>query len=411
MNKIMKKKLIIIAIMFFFWWCFPKLTQAASNVEDVKNNIKIKNQNIYKNIKGKIILKVKDSGKAYYVNPKTETIHYLGRPSDAFVVMRKQGIGITNANLEKIPVGSEEKYSQAKINVNFAKQQSGKILLQVESKREAWYVNPADNKRYFFGRPSDAFNVMKKVSVGISNEDFDNLLHQKDEVFIENVNTFINTTRVFNVKVMPDEVSKLTPATIKVTAEIYAGHLFPSSVGVYQTTETGQPIGILGQMNDDGKGLDETDGDTVFTGQFDLNMDNIAESKFYVMVTVEYAGDKNKYSSPVLDIILNKPKPETRAAVQQTITDFSKALKSGNITAALNFIVESEKARYETIFTKMGVDGMNFMGQNLESAIPIFIGYEYAEYESIITLASGEKVVSKFTLTKTYEGSWKFNQL
>lgn len=33
----------------------------------------------------------------------------------------------------------------------------GKILLQVESAGEAWYVNPDNEKRYYLGRPSDAF--------------------------------------------------------------------------------------------------------------------------------------------------------------------------------------------------------------------------------------------------------------
>ncbi|MEA3449838.1 MAG: DUF2330 domain-containing protein, partial [Patescibacteria group bacterium] len=57
-------------------------------------------------LKGKIILKVEDNGEAYYINSNTKTVSYLGRPADAFSVMRDQGIGITNANLEKIQIGS-----------------------------------------------------------------------------------------------------------------------------------------------------------------------------------------------------------------------------------------------------------------------------------------------------------------
>lgn len=46
---------------------------------------------------------------------------------------------------------------------NFANKQKGKILLQVEENGEAWYVNPGDGKRYFLGRPADAFRVMRDI--------------------------------------------------------------------------------------------------------------------------------------------------------------------------------------------------------------------------------------------------------
>ena len=36
----------------------------------------------------------------------------------------------------------------------------GKILLQVEKNGEAWYVSPKNEKRYFLGRPADAFSLM-----------------------------------------------------------------------------------------------------------------------------------------------------------------------------------------------------------------------------------------------------------
>jgi len=46
---------------------------------------------------------------------------------------------------------------------------SGKILLQVESRGEAWYVNPKDLKKYSLGKPADAFAIIKKLGIGISN--------------------------------------------------------------------------------------------------------------------------------------------------------------------------------------------------------------------------------------------------
>ena len=61
------------------------------------------------------------------------------------------------------------------INNNFANQHKGKIFLQVQNHGEAWYVNPDNGKRYFLGRPADAFNMMRELGLGISNADFDQL--------------------------------------------------------------------------------------------------------------------------------------------------------------------------------------------------------------------------------------------
>jgi streptogramin lyase len=179
----------------------------------------ISNINVYNMLKGNILLKVQDAGKAYYVDPVNTRMYYLGRPSDAFTVMRQQGVGITNSNLKKIPIGIsttsgldqdndglsdiledalgtdktksdsdadgyadkielENSYNPVGFgkqifDLNFAKKQQGYILLQVEGKGEAWYVNPKDSKRYFLGRFSDAFGIMKTMSIGISNKDFD----------------------------------------------------------------------------------------------------------------------------------------------------------------------------------------------------------------------------------------------
>ncbi len=54
---------------------------------------------------------------------------------------------------------------------NLAERLSGKILLQVEQNGEAWYINPTDLRRYYLGRPSDAFNVMRTLGLGVSDDD------------------------------------------------------------------------------------------------------------------------------------------------------------------------------------------------------------------------------------------------
>ncbi|MEK7102971.1 MAG: hypothetical protein AAB870_01335, partial [Patescibacteria group bacterium] len=55
-------------------------------------------------LSGRILLQVQDKGQAWYVNPSNQQAYYMGRPSDAFELMKRLGTGITDANLRKIPV-------------------------------------------------------------------------------------------------------------------------------------------------------------------------------------------------------------------------------------------------------------------------------------------------------------------
>ncbi len=51
---------------------------------------------------------------------------------------------------------------------SLAQQLSGTILLDVERHGEAWYVNPANLRRYYLGRPNDAFRIMRELGLGIT---------------------------------------------------------------------------------------------------------------------------------------------------------------------------------------------------------------------------------------------------
>jgi len=196
------KKFLIFIILFSF--CFQTFKV-------------VKAESIASRLSGCILLQVESNGEAWYINPVNQIRYYLGRPDDAFGLMRDLGIGITNSNLNKIPVGLNEfsgkdsdgdglsddlesalgtnsrnkdsdndgindkeeilnrynslgKGKQA-VDLNFSNQQKGKIFLQVENNGEAWYVNPKDGKRYFLGRPNDAFSIMRNLGLGINNND------------------------------------------------------------------------------------------------------------------------------------------------------------------------------------------------------------------------------------------------
>ena len=119
-----------------------------------------------RSVKGKILLDVEQNGEAWYVHPLTEERYFLSRPADAFQLMRLLGLGVSNQNLERIPIAGTSLVGDRSLRYQLA----GRILLEVESNGEAWYVDPVSLQRHYLGTPQDAFSVMNKLGVGITHE-------------------------------------------------------------------------------------------------------------------------------------------------------------------------------------------------------------------------------------------------
>jgi len=111
----------------------------------------------FEKLAGRILLQVQSHGEAWYVSPVNSKRYYLGRPVDAFNIMKQLGLGATHEFISKSAV--------------FPGRVSGRILLDVEKNGEAYYINPLDLKSYSLGRPADAFELMKKFGLGITNSD------------------------------------------------------------------------------------------------------------------------------------------------------------------------------------------------------------------------------------------------
>jgi hypothetical protein len=54
---------------------------------------------------------------------------------------------------------------------SLANRLKGKIVLQVESRGEAWYIDPSDGKRYYMRDGEAAYQIMRFRSLGITNTD------------------------------------------------------------------------------------------------------------------------------------------------------------------------------------------------------------------------------------------------
>lgn len=214
----------------------------------VNKNI-LAGQELSQQLKGRILLQVEQNGEAYYLYPEDYKKYYLGRPEDAFDIMRSLSVGITDADLNKIPVAEanflgpdadndglsdavensfgtnpslpdtdNDGYSDKEeilsnynplggekigINYSFAANLAGKILLQTEKNGEAWYVNPVDNKRYFLSRPADAFSIMRKLGLGITNENL-----AKIDTYTDPNENYINKIVKTYTKIIPSSDSR-----------------------------------------------------------------------------------------------------------------------------------------------------------------------------------------------------------
>jgi len=127
----------------------------------------VKAASLASTLSGRILLSVEQNGEAWYINPLTYRRHFLGRPADAFLIMRELGLGINEVNFQQIAASNMPVIG----NIDLAKRLAGRIILQVEKNGEAWYINPLTFKKHFLGRPADAFQVMRELGLGISFSD------------------------------------------------------------------------------------------------------------------------------------------------------------------------------------------------------------------------------------------------
>lgn len=180
------------------------------------------NYTLTNRLKGMILLQVEEHGEAWYVRPDTGKRLYLKDGTVAYSLMRNLSLGISNADLAKIPIGFEERFecldsdrdglgdkledglgtdkykadtdgdgyndgTEVKNNYNplgpgkldynytLANRLKGQILLQVQAHGEAWYLNPADGQRYYMPDGPSAYQIMRYLSLGITNSDLDKI--------------------------------------------------------------------------------------------------------------------------------------------------------------------------------------------------------------------------------------------
>jgi hypothetical protein len=94
----------------------------------------------------------------WYVDPTTQNKFFLKDGDSAYQALRAFGTGISNKDFGRLK------------DPNFVKPLKGKILLQVESHGEAYYIDDQGQSHYLKDGAA-AYEVMKDEALGISNED------------------------------------------------------------------------------------------------------------------------------------------------------------------------------------------------------------------------------------------------
>ena len=227
----------------------------------------VKAEDLGQKLKGRLLLQVESRGEAWYVNPEDGTRMYMKDGDTAYSMMRNLGLGITNANLEKIPIGLEQRFeeldtdddglgdkleealnsdpfnsdtdndgyldgdeviegynvlsnSSTKLSydTNLVNNLKGKILLQVESRGEAWYINSVNSKRYYMTDGPAAYQIMKYLSLGIKNSDL-----LKIDMAENSMNYSIYTNEEY-------DISFNYPSNMNITDDSYA---INSEIGKY----------------------------------------------------------------------------------------------------------------------------------------------------------------------------------
>lgn len=122
--------------------------------------------NLLAHVQGRMLLAVEDHGKIWYVSPVTGK-RYQATVDNALPLFRSLALGITNADLNKLPLygGVQHRY-----NMELRNRIKGRLLLAVEDHGRVWYVGKDDTWRREVTK-ENIMDVFRAHSLGITNLD------------------------------------------------------------------------------------------------------------------------------------------------------------------------------------------------------------------------------------------------
>jgi len=143
------------------------------------HNEKVYDRKLTERLAGRILLQVEEKGEAWYIHPDENLRYYMKDGDIAYQMMRYFSLGITDENLNKIPgiANTTEMNESTSIcsQNSLANRLKGKILLQVEQKGEAWYIDPVKCRSIYMKDGAAAYEIMRFLGLGITNIDLEKI--------------------------------------------------------------------------------------------------------------------------------------------------------------------------------------------------------------------------------------------
>lgn len=121
-------------------------------------------------LRGMILLQVERNGEAWYVSPVDGARYYMKNGEVAYKMMRSFGLGMNEADYKRLEKGDRE----------LIKRLLGRIVLRVNAKGEAYYIHPNGTVHYLKDGAA-AYELMRKLSLGIKNTDLDEITEKEVE--------------------------------------------------------------------------------------------------------------------------------------------------------------------------------------------------------------------------------------
>ncbi len=117
--------------------------------------------------------------------------------NEGFILNLGKCVTNTKATTSIAVTSNNNSISLKKVSINvdktFSSKLSGKILIQTELHGEAWYVNPKDGKRYYMADGSSAYSIMRRLGIGINNQNYNKILSNKTYAKAQAGKIFIKT--------------------------------------------------------------------------------------------------------------------------------------------------------------------------------------------------------------------------
>ncbi len=136
-------------------------TPSVTTPDDGLGNGVAPDMKLAKRLAGRLLLRVEKGGEIWYVDTK-EYKRYQVTFANALYVFQKLSLGISNANLAKIPVSGTKDVS----NISLRNKMKGKMLLAVEDHGRIWYVDK-DGYRHEVTW-ANLMDLFRKLALGIT---------------------------------------------------------------------------------------------------------------------------------------------------------------------------------------------------------------------------------------------------